>query len=162
MGSPGEVVSACFIMALAAKPSKRGGRCRAVRRGGSTAVFHAAGNWGWQLGVLVSFGLGSPEVVMTLSAPVPVGAGALLGAGKWFSLDLHCGVLNGCLHWSHPGLWCIREPSAEAKCNPHLLSLVCKVLGSAGTGLACSRPLASLPRFATEILLMLAGLGVRP
>lgn len=34
-----------------------------------------------------------------------------------------------------------------------------EVWGSAETGLACSRPLASLPRFAAEMLLMFAGSG---
>lgn len=69
LGLPGEVVSACFVMALAAKLNKRGGCFRAMRRGGSTAVLHAAGDWGWQLGTLVSFGLSSLEVLMSLSAP---------------------------------------------------------------------------------------------
>lgn len=159
LGLPREAVSACFVMALAAKLNKRGGCCRAMRRGGSTAVFQAAGDWGWQLGTLVLFGLSSVEVLMSLSAPVPLGAGAWLGAGKRFSLYLQCGVLNGGLHWGHPWLWCIREPSAEAKCNPHLPSFVYKVWGSTGTGLVCSRPLVLLPRFAAEMLLMFAGSG---
>lgn len=44
-----------------------------MRRGGSTAVFQAAGDWGWQLGTLVLFGLSSLEVLMSLSASVPLG-----------------------------------------------------------------------------------------
>jgi len=130
-----------------------------VQRGGGTAVFHAAGGWGWQLGTLVLFGLSSLEVSMSPSAPVPLGAGALLGAGKRFSSYLQCGVLRGGLHGSEPWLWCVREPSAEAKCNPCLCSLVYKVWGSAGTGLACSRPPASLPGFAAETFLVFAGSG---
>uniref|UniRef100_A0A8C4V065 Protein EFR3 homolog B n=1 Tax=Falco tinnunculus TaxID=100819 RepID=A0A8C4V065_FALTI len=93
---------------------------------------------------------------MSLSAPVSLGAGALLGAGKWFLLCLRCGVLDRGLHWGHPWLWCLREPSAEAEYNPHLASLAYNVWGSAGMGLACSRPLALLPRFAAE---MFAGSG---
>lgn len=53
-------------------------------------------------------------------------------------------------------MWSIREPSAKAKSNPHLPSLVYKVWGSAGI---CSKPLALLPRFAAGELLMIAGSG---
>lgn len=44
--------------------------------------FACAGDWGWRLGMLVLFGLSSLEVLMSLSAPVPLCAGALLDNGK--------------------------------------------------------------------------------